>query len=62
MAAVTPISSSVRLAIVQWPQDAPRGAVTAFCAEYGISRKSFYAIRAQARDEGPVQALASRSR
>ncbi|KQQ05051.1 MULTISPECIES: IS481 family transposase [unclassified Rathayibacter] len=62
MAGVVPISSSVRLAIAQWPEDAPRGAVTAFCLEYGISRKSFYAIRARARDEGPIQVLAPRSR
>ena len=62
MAGVAPISPSVRLAIAQWPEDAPRGAVTAFCLEYGISRKSFYAIRARARDEGPIRALAPRSR
>ncbi|MGL3151889.1 integrase core domain-containing protein, partial [Microbacterium sp. A82] len=57
-----PISPSVRLAITQWPDDAPRGAVTAFCDEHHLSRKAFYAIRARAREEGPVAALAPRSR
>lgn len=42
---------------MQWPDDAPRGAVSAFCAEQGISRKTFYAIRARARSEGPAAAL-----
>lgn len=32
----------VRLAISQWPQDAPRGAVSTFCAEHGLSRMTFY--------------------
>lgn len=56
------ISSRVRFAITQWPQDAPRGAVTAFCAEHRISRKSFYAIRARALEEGAVAAWEPRSR
>ena len=51
------VDPRVRLAIVQWPDDAPRGAVSAFCAEQGISRKTFYAIRARARSEGPAAAL-----
>ena len=40
-----PVDPRVRLAIAQWPDDAPRGAVTTFCTEHGISRKTFYAIR-----------------
>ena len=51
------VDPRVRLAIAQWPDDAPRGAVSAFCAEQGISRKTFYAIRARARSEGPAAAL-----
>lgn len=51
----------VRLAIVRWPEDAPRGAVSTFCAEQSISRKTFYAIRARARDEGEAAALEPRS-
>ena len=46
---------------MQWPDDAPRGAVSAFCAEQGIWRKTFYAIRARARSEGPAAALEPRS-
>lgn len=36
--------------------------MTAFCEEHGISRKSFYAIRARAREEGEVAAWQPRSR
>ena len=35
---VIPVDPRVRLAIVQWPVDAPRGAVTTFCAEHGLSQ------------------------
>nr|WP_226901907.1 integrase core domain-containing protein [Phycicoccus mangrovi] len=45
-----------------WPADAPRGAVTSFCAEHRISRKTFYAILARARAEGQAAALEPRSR
>ncbi|WGI34646.1 hypothetical protein QDT91_10030 [Mycolicibacterium aubagnense] len=31
---------------------APRGAVSTFCADYGISRKSFYALRNRAKTDG----------
>ena len=62
MSVVEPVDSRVRLAIVQWPVDAPRGAVTAFCVEYGIARKTFYAIRRQAMEGGPDAALEPRSR
>ena len=57
-----PVDARIRLAIAQWPDDAPRGAVTTFCAEHGITRKTFYAIRARARDEGQAAALEPRSR
>lgn len=57
-----PVDARVRLAIAQWPQDAPRGAVTTFCAEHGISRKTFYVILARARQEGQAAALEPRSR
>lgn len=55
------VDPRVRLAIVRWPQDAPRGAVSTFCAEQSISRKTFYAIRARVRDEGEAAALEPRS-
>lgn len=57
-----PVNARIRLAIAQWPDDAPRGAVSTFCAEHGITRKTFYAIRARARDEGQAAALEPRSR
>lgn len=57
-----PLDPRVRLAISQWPVDAPRGSVTTFCAEHGLSRKSFYAIRARAVAEGQAAVLEPRSR
>ena len=36
--------------------------MTTFCAEHGLSRKTFYAIRARARIEGQAAALEPRSR
>ena len=45
MSANEPIDPAVRLAIAKWPDDAPRGAVTTFCAEHAISRKLFHAVR-----------------
>ena len=62
MVAGEPIDPAVRLAISQWPDDAPRGAVSTFCAEYGISRKSFYEPRRRAMVDGPAAVLESRSR
>ena len=62
MSIVEPVDPRVRLAITQWPLDAPRGAVTTFCAEYGISRETFYAIKRRALEEGQAAALAPRTR
>jgi len=62
MSRVDPVDPRVRLAIVQWPPDAPRGAVTTFCIEHGISRETFYAIRRRAAADGPAAALEPRSR
>src|SRR4051812_29429375 len=62
MAASEPIGPRVRLAISQWPDDAPRGAVSTFCAEHGISRKSFYELRKRATADGPAAVLEPRSR
>lgn len=62
MKPVEPVDPRVRLAIVQWPDDAPRGAVTTFCVEHGITRKTFYKIRADARERGPAAALQPKSR
>lgn len=57
-----PVDARIRLAIAQWPDDAPRGSVTTFCVEHGITRKTFYVIRARAREEGQAAALEPRSR
>lgn len=57
-----PVDPRVRLAISSWPDDAPRGAVTSFCAEHGISRKTFYLLRKRAREDGPAAVLEPRSR
>ncbi len=62
MAVNEPIDLRVRLAISQWPDDAPRGAVSTFCAEHGISRKSFYELRKRAKVDGPAAVLEPRSR
>lgn len=62
MVASESIDPRVRLAIAQWPDDAPRGAVSTFCAEHGISRKSFYELRKRAKTEGPAAVLEPRSR
>ncbi|MGG7466615.1 integrase core domain-containing protein [Plantibacter sp. YIM 135347] len=62
MSRVEPVDPRVRLTIVRWPVDAPRGAVTTFCIEQGISRKTFYEIRKRAVTDGPAAALVPRSR
>src|SRR3954453_11693018 len=62
MSAVEPVDPRVRLAIAQWPPDAPRGSVTTFCAEHSISRKTFYEIRKRSLTEGQAAALEPRSR
>ena len=62
MTAVEPVDPRVRLAIAQWPDDAPRGSVTTFCLEHDLSRKTFYAIRKRAELEGQAAALEPRTR
>ncbi|MET0898905.1 MAG: IS481 family transposase [Mycobacterium sp.] len=46
----------------QWPDDAPRGAVSTFCAEHGISRKSFYELRTRVKIDGPAAVLEPKTR
>ena len=57
-----PVEARLRLDIAQWPDDAPRGAVTTFCRAHGIGRKTFYKIRGVARNEGQAAALEPGSR
>jgi hypothetical protein len=61
MARFDPVDPRVRLAIAQWPPDALRGTVSTFCLEHAISRKTFYAIRRRALEEGQAAALEPRS-
>lgn len=62
MKPVEPVDPRARLAIVQWPSDAPRGAASTFCAEHGISRKTYYEIRKRVAVDGPAAALEPGSR
>lgn len=62
MSRVEPVDPRVRLAIVQWPEDAPRGSVSSFCATHGLSKKSFYEIRKRAGVDGPAAPMEPRSR
>ena len=52
----------VRALVVAWPEDAPRGAVTRFCADQGVSRSWFYEVRARVRDSDPLTAMQWRRR
>jgi putative transposase len=56
------VPMDVRAAIVNWSEDAPRGAVARFCEATGISRSRFYEIRERAVLEGPVEAMSPRPR
>lgn len=38
----------IRLLVASWPDDAPRGAVSAFCKQHNVSRAWFYKVRAAA--------------
>jgi len=40
----------IRLLVASWPDDAPRGAVSAFCKQHNVSRAWFYKVRAAAVD------------
>lgn len=47
---------AVRVLVATWPEDVPRGAVTAFCAEHGVSRAWFYKVRKRALEGGALAA------
>src|SRR3712207_2791811 len=53
-------SMRVRLLISGWPARSPRGAVTAFCRENGVSRSYFYKVRAEARASGAFAAMTTK--
>lgn len=48
--------------VVAWPEDAPRGAVSRFCREQGVSRSWFYDLRALVRATDPLTAMRPRPR
>lgn len=52
----------VRLAIANWAEDVPRGAVTEFCRTHRITRSWFYELLARSRAEGPLSVTRPRSR
>lgn len=54
-------SPSVRLMVASWPDDAPRGAVKAFCDEHDVSPAWFHKIRKLAREEGQARAVSPAS-
>lgn len=45
---VSRIPDRVRQLVVEWPADAPRGAIDEFCRRHGVSRSWFHAVRARA--------------
>ncbi len=47
----------VRAKIATWPENAPRGAVAAFCREYGVSRAWFYKVRSRSLKDGQLEAM-----
>src|SRR4051812_31481690 len=49
-------SMSVRMLVATWPEGLPRGVVTEFCKEHGVSRAWFYKVRQLAARHGPVAA------
>lgn len=51
----------VRAQIASWPDNAPRGAVAAFCRKHGISKAWFYKIRSRAVKEGQLEAMRLKS-
>jgi len=53
--------TDLRLIIATWPEDAPRGAVSRFCAENNVSREWFYATRKRLQNEALPQSLMPRS-
>ena len=56
------VPMDVRAAIVNWPEDAARGAVSRFCRAVGISRSRFYEIRKRVELEGTLAAMSPRPR
>ena len=54
------IDARVRRLIINFTDQPRRGEVTRFCREHGISRAEFYKVRARAKTDGKLAALAAR--
>lgn len=48
------IPDHVRHEVINWPPDAPRGAVEEFCTRHGVSRAWFYKLRKLAQEHGEL--------
>lgn len=48
------IPDHVRQEVINWPPDAPRGAVEEFCTRHGVSRAWFYKLRRLAQEHGEL--------
>lgn len=51
------VGMDVRALIARWPADAPRGAVSRFCAEHGVSPSWFYELRRRVGQDPTVGVL-----
>lgn len=51
------IPDYVRRLVVEWPADAPHGAVAQFCREHGVSERWFYSVRKRVAQEGEAAAV-----
>ena len=62
MTTTTVPSLLLRQKVLGFPEDSPRGAVTRFCEDNGVSRAWFYKVRSRAKMEGLSQARTPRPR
>lgn len=56
------IPDEIRQQVIDWPADAPKGAVAEFCAKHGVSRTWFYKIRRLATEEGQAAMIKESTR
>ena len=47
----------VRLLVASWPDDAPRGAISAFCRKHAVSRSWFHKVLSESRANGKWAAM-----
>lgn len=56
------VPMDVRAMVVNWPENAPRGAVTRFCRQHSVSTSWFYEVRKRALVEPALSAMQPRPR